>query len=421
MNPRRAPLLGMLLAALVVPAAAAAQADDPTADQGYEYFLRVGKLNLDYSRYEAAADAFRSACRAPEGVENFECYRLWATAAEKAYRIDEALLAWDGAEAVAEQGNTLARDEAGRIRATYGEVVLHAPWGRTFPSLPFDLVFEGLLLDPELKEYLERVTSRLAGKGLEKKELFLPGGTYRIGDMTFISAAGERVELLLPERLVPYRSAGVGAPDGARAVAGPGGIGVAFEPGAFVAAAAAVGTTPVALGLQVRAGLRRGPVRIEGRLRAGVVPTSTNADPPPPGDERSGAAVYVLGQADVGLDLQPAASWLITPHVGGVGGSLGSMVVACQADAGGIRWSGECRLPAAAGGVQVGVDLTRFLGASRSAARAELRAGVRVDVLRAGIVASPGDVVGEMSLHESAVAGFAVVAPGGEIGVTVRF
>ena len=414
--------LGLLLAAFVAPAAAVAQAPAEEEPQGFEYLLRVGKLNLDYSRFEVAADALEAACRTPEGIQNFECYRLWATAAEKAYRIDDALLAWDGAEAVAEQGNTLARDEAGRIRGTYGEVVLHAPWGRTLPSLPLDLIFEGLLLDPELKKYLERVTSRLAKKGLEKKELFLPGGPYRIGALAFTTAAGERVELLLPEELVPYRSAGVGAKAGARAVAGAGGVGVSVEAGAVVTPDAAVGLSrSVGFGLGLRAGFRRGPVRIEGRLRIGAVPTITNVEDPPEDASRPGVGLAVLGQGDLGVDLQAGPAWLITPHVGGVGGTLGSLLVGCSAEADGVRWAGECNLPTAVGGVQVGLDITRLLGRTAAPTRAELRAGVKVDILRGTFAAKEGAAVGDFVLHEADVDGFSVIAPGLEASVSLRF
>ena len=415
MSLRSAPLAGVLLAALALPAASDAQEPD---DQGFEYHFRVGKLNLDYSRYEAAADALEVACRLPQGLENFDCYRLWATAAEKAYRIDDALFAWDSAEAVAEQGNTLARDEAARIRSIYGEVVLHAPWGRTLPSLPVELIFEGTLLDPEIKNYLERTTYRLATQGLAEKELFLPGGRYAIAELSFVAAPGERVELLLPEAVVPYRAAGVGSAAGT-AVAGPGGLGLAFEPGAMVLLGGDLGARPVALGLQVRAGGRRGPLRIEARLRVGAIPVDSNDDGTSEG--RSGSAAYVLGQGDVGLDIQVGAAWQLTPHVGGVGGTLGSLLVACQAEVGDARWVGECRLPTVAGGLQVGLDLSRTISTAGLSARVELRAGVRVDVLRGTVLASEGDAVGHAALHSAEGSSFTAVAPGGEVGVSVRF
>jgi hypothetical protein len=419
----RVALLFASLGAAVLHSAPAAAQDGLESEAGFEYLVRVGKLNLDYSRFEVAADALKLACATPEGIENFECYRLWATAAEKADRIGEALKAWDAAEAVAEQGNTLARDEASRIRSVYGEVILRTPWGRTLPSLPVVLKFDGLLLDPELKKYLARITREYGTQGVTREGVFLPGGHYTLDSLEFRAVPGERIELLLPDSIVPYRSAGVGFDRGpARAVAGPGTLGASFQAGAVLLPGVAAGAEPVRIGLQVRAGLRRGPLRLEARVRTGAVPTGTNVADPAEGDERAGAAWYVLGQGDVGVDIQAGAAWLLTPHLGGVGGTLGSVLIGCSADTTeGVRWRGECRVPTLVGGLQVGFDVGRLLGPVGTPARAELRFGLHVDVLRGKVVAGPGDAVGSLTLHTVDVDAFTVVAPGGEIGVSVRF
>ncbi len=408
-----------VVAAATFPADAPAQTSDLSHEAGFEYLLRVGKLNLDYERFETAADALELACTTREGVDDFECYRLWATAAEKAHRIDDALQAWDGAEAVAEQGNTLAREEAGRLRSVYGEVVLHAPWGTSLPSLPLELVFNGLLLDPELKDYLETITLSLGSLGLEDNSLFLPGGGYEVEDLAFTVVPGERIELLLPEALVSYRSAGLGVSSGDRAVAGPGSVGLSLQPAALVVVDAGVGVLPALVGVQIRLGRRQGPLRLEVHLRTGVVPVVSMQEPP--SEERSGGAWFVLGQGDVGVDLQATSGLQITPHLGAVGGTLGSLLVGCTLDEGSVRWEGECVLPTAVGGVQLGVTLSVLLGSAGAPARTELRAGVHVDVLRVSVLGSQGDGVGPGLLHEVAVEGFAAIAPGGEVGVSFRF
>ena len=375
---------------LLLPGPLAAQ--QPSAsdeDASYPFLTRQGQLLFDYGRFDEATATFEQACATPEGAADFECWRRLATTAEKAGRVGVAISAWDSATSVSGGDPAAAGRELDRLLGAYGAVRLVVPPGRDLPTVPGLLEFMGMLIDPAAKAYIAAVVERVGAEGLDRDEIWLPSGEYRFEGLSFVIEASAASELVLPPTLVPYRSrafraAGGPAPAG---LAGPWSLGVDVEVAAGGTPGGGLGLGPVGVGGRVRFGRRLGALRLEVGARIGVTRTAS-----PGGEvERSGSALGLLGELDVGVDLAPASRLLITPHAAIVGGSTGAMLGGCRAEKGGSAhvWDGECRLGSLAAGARAGLDFELIPPAR--VGRIGIRIGLFGEALAAGLVAVPGD------------------------------
>jgi len=371
---------------LVLAAPARAEQDD---EASYEFLSRQGQLLFDYGKYDEAAEAFAAACATQEGARDFECWRRLATSAERAGDVGVAIEAWAAADDLGGEESLVARQELDRLLAAYGEVRLRVPPERTLPTVPGELLYEGLLIDPALKAFVAAVQDRAREDGLGGA-LWLPTGEYRFEDAAFSVTAGTATELVLPARLVPYRPRAFRAGDGPP----PAGVGGPWELGGDLelmlggAPGGGLGNGPAGLGGRVRLGRHVGALRLEIGLRLGGTPIRGADDPD---GERASTAAQTLGQLDVGVDLGLGSRLYLTPHVAVVGGTLGSVLTACRAEQAstGRVWDGECRLGTLVAGGQAGIDLQLVL--PEPAGRVVLRVGLFGEALAGGVAAVPGD------------------------------
>jgi hypothetical protein len=368
----------------------AAAANGETADESYEFLSRHGQLLFEYGKYDEALSAFAAACATPEGAADFDCWRKLAASAERARRIGDAIEAWERAAALGGEGSATADQESGRLRAAFGRVRLLPAPGRSLPSWPLRLEYQGLLIDPALKAYLAGLTGGLAAAGVAEEELWLPAGDYTAGRLHFVVTAGETLELPLPARFLPYRQLAWGlAGDGqGRPLGGPWELGVDGE---LLAGGIPGGRAEQGLpqwGFRLRLARHLGPLRLEA---SGLLSWR-------PAWAGPGAAAPLLGarlgSLGVGFDLALGrAAWLV-PHAAFVGGSAGTVETGCVARqvGSGAAWQGRCRVSTLALGARAGLDLFGIPGAARRrAGRIALRIGIFGEALGGGIAAVPGD------------------------------
>lgn len=406
-----------ILAAGPVAAQDATEADEAS----YTFLSRQGQLLFDYGRFDAAAKAFEEACATPEGSVDFECWRRLAAAAESAGWVGVAVRAWQAAASVPGGDAPAARRELDRLRSAFGAVRLVVPPSRDLPTVRGVLEHRGLLIDPALKQYLAAVVERVADSGLDRAEMWLPPGEYNFEGLSFVVEPSARSELLLPAALVPYRSRAFRAPEGPvpAGVAGPWSLGIDVEVTGGGTPGGGIGLGPVGVGGRLRFGRRLGALRLEMAGRAGVSPTSS----PTADEERDGAALALLGELDVGVDLAPAAALLVTPHAALVGGSAGAMLVGCRAEhkATADVWDGECRLGSLVAGARAGLDFEIVPPARLG--RVTIRIGLFGEALAAGLVAASGDaLVGETesSLVRLQRWRFTLLRGGLDVGLSIR-
>lgn len=413
------PLLGL---ALVLAAPALAQ--EAQDEASFEFLSRQGQLLFDYGKFDEATDAFVEACATPTGRVEFECWRKLGTAAERAGEVGVAIEAWAAADDLGGEGSLVARRELTRLLGAYGEVRLQVPPERTLPTVPGELEYEGMLIDPALKTYLSTVQQRTREGGLGAGAVWLPTGQYRFEGAAFSVTAGTATDLVLPARLVPYRprafaAAGAPPPDG---VGGPWEVGGDFELMPGGAPGGGLGNGPVGIGGRLRMGRHLGPLRLEVAVRLGGTPVGSAGDDAD--GIRGSTAVQTLGQLDVGVDLALGPRVYLTPHASLLGGTLGGVLVGCrveQASTGHV-WDGECRLGTLVAGGQAGVDLQLVL--PEPAGRVVLRLGLFGEALAGGLVAVPGDTLGgdlEVDLKQADRWRFTWLRGGLDAGLSVRF
>jgi hypothetical protein len=403
----RAALATLLLCAV-------ASAAEPAS---YEFLLRQGRLQLEYKQYAEATATLRLACSMEEGLREVTCWQQLAAAAERAGRVGVAIDAWNSAGRLGLAG---AGPEAARLKASWGSVVFVPPPGRQLPSHPGELAFEGLLIDPALKESLAAIQRKVAAEGLPTGTRWLPAGNYTFGGVSWTVTPDESTEVLLPTSTVPWRPSAFRLAEVDLApLGGPTELGVGLRVHGGGSPGASLGLVPIGGAIELRLARHVGPARLELRATAGLQPTRSMHDDRP---DRSGFAVPVTGQADLGLDLAPDSKLTLTPHLGVLGGSLGRVLVACRAQAvGGQTVSrGECRLPAAGLGGAAGLDFAVPLDAR---GRVQLRWGLQGEAGGAWLLAGTGDALkgGGHELLAAAPWRFAFLRGGVDVGASVRF
>jgi len=398
---------GVLLALLGV-----AHAEEPAS---YEFLLRQGRLQFEYKQFAEATQTLAQACATAEGARDAQCFTQLAAAAERAGEIGQALEAWDSAGRLGLPG---AGPETKRLRSQWGAAVFVPPPGRDLPTWPGAMTFEGLLIDPALKEALAAIQGRVAADGLPAGERWLPAGDYALGDASWTVVAGEPVEVLLPTSSAPWRPQAFQLHSGPLApLGGPGELGLGLRVLSGDTPGGGLGLVPIGGGLEVRLGRHAGPTRLELRVAAGLQPTRSTTD-----DDRGGFAVPITGQADLGLDLAPSSTLTLTPHVGFVGGSLGRMLVACRAEnrAGTVVADGECRLPAAGVGGAAGLDFAVPIDAR---GRLQFRWGLQGEAGGGWLMAGTGDAL-KGDGHDLLAATpwrFGWIRGGVDVGASIRF
>jgi hypothetical protein len=405
--------LGFLFALLLCAPALAAD------EQSYEFLNRQAGLQAEYGRLGEAVDSMRAACATAEGGADATCWRRLASIAEQDGRIGLSVDAWNHA---AELGDGQARGEGQRLSATYGRVGFAVPDSRGLPTPPVALEYEGLLIDPSVKAYLARMQERISREGLDREELWLPAGSYKLGGVAWTVAPGQEATVELPASLVPYRHRAFGL--GGRL---PAGVAGPFEFGGDLrvsfggAPGGGLGFSPIAVGGQIRFGAHVGPVRLEVRGRAEGWPVKSTSAPE---GERDATGLVLLAQADVGLDLMLSPRAYLTPHAGVVGGSLGTVIVGCTAEraSGPAVLEGECRLGATGVGAQGGVDAW-FVPPSPGG-RLAIRLGAVIEAGAGGVNSAPDAAIeGGDGLTVLRLDGpqFAWLRGGVDVGVSLRF
>ncbi len=397
-------------------------AEDPT--QSYEFLVNKGKLFFQYGQFRESAQAFIAACATDQGAKEAGCWQRLATVAEKAGMVGLAIDAWANAAVLEPRLADQAKREGDRLSSSFGQVTVKPPPGRDLPTSPIELSYQGLLIDPQIKEYLKKFLDLAAVDGIGEAELWLPKGKYEASGISFEVTPGAPVEVALSPSLVPYRPVSFGLADRqpARPVPGPWEVGVSFELSFGNAPGDGIGVAPVGLGGNVSVGRRLGPVRLEGRMRWGGTATASA------GDDieavRTGTAWHVLGQFDVGVDLSMASGLYLTPHAGFVAGSLGELLLSCLAEqkATGVVYAGECRLGAAAAGAQAGADI--WWVPLKTGGRVLFRAGVWGEALGGGIRAIAGNDLGgglDTRLIRVDSNQFTWIRAGLNVGTAIRF
>lgn len=409
--------LGAVLTLLLVLPWGAARAVEGEAS--YQFLAKQAGLQAEYGRLGQATESMQAACATPEGGADAGCWRKLAAVAERAGRIGVAIDAWQHAGAL---GDGQAAGEAGRLEGTYGRVVWVVPGDRGLPTLAAALQFEGLLIDPNVKAYVRSLQEQVAAEGLHHPDLWLPAGRYTLEGVSWAVVAGEDVDVVLPRRLVPWRHQAFGLGDRVAAgVAGPLEFGGDLRISFGGAPEGGMGWGPVAVGGQVRLGVHVGPLRLEARGRVEGWPVASTSHP---GSERDTTGLVALGQVDVGVDLMLAPRAFLTPHAGVVGGSLGSAIVACLAEAEGgpTVLEGECRLGVLGVGGQAGVDLW-FLPPAPGG-RLGLRVGFVAEAGAGGTQAAPQDLLeggSGLTLLRMDNPTFVWLRGGVDVGVSLRF
>jgi hypothetical protein len=423
LHPRPASCCALLLACLL--AAPAAAQEVPEDEASYEFLDRQGQLLFDYGKFDEAADVFDLACATAEGATDFECWRRLGISAEKAGRVGLAIDAWRSALTLGGEGSRIADQELSRLLDAFGEVQFEVPPGRSLPTIVGLLEYEGLLIDPMLKSFLGAIQDRVAQYGIERASLWLPGGQYRFEDISFVVAPGRLAELVLPSRVVPYRPGAFRAPGGPvlAPAGGPSELGFDVEVLAGGIPGGGLGNQPAGVGGRLRIGRHIGPLRLEIGGRIAATPVRSKMEDP---DKlRSGAAVQLLAQLDVGVDLALGSRLYLTPHAAVVAGSMGQLLVGCRVEQEGTLrvWDGECRMDSLAAGGQAGVDLL-FVPPS-STGRLALRFGLMGEALAGGLVGVPGDRL-EGDLEEVDLVSahrwrFTWLRAGVDVGLSLRF
>ncbi len=433
-GPRLLLVLGLLGPTAAWPAESSKLGDpvvEGEGEQGFSFLMKKAELMFEFGKLGDASRALEAACRLPEGREDFDCWRKLGTVSESAGRIGVAIDAWATAAAFGGREEEVAKAELRRLQSIYGRISVLLGRGRSLPSLPFKLMFEGLLIDPALKTYVQLVQQKIAAFGLKEAELWMPEGTVRVGQSEVEVIAGVTVEWLLPDALAPARPKAfrLGATGDLGPVAGPWSFAVALEGALGGVPGGLVGRGPVSGVIRLALARRVGPVRLEGRLRTGLTLTASEggtaeadeaqANP----DDRAIPSLQVLGQLDLGLDLAFGPRFFGTPHVGIVGGSLGEGLVGCLAEhkVTGVVYEGQCRLSTVGIGAQAGIDLWWLISPR---GRWALQLGVVGEVLGGGITVPMGAELagdGELSILQVQRSHFVWLRLGVDFGLVLRF
>jgi len=391
-------------------------------EESYTFLARQGALLFDYGKFDQATDSFVKACATDEGANDPDCWRRLGTVATRSGQIGIAIGAWSTVLPMDPERAPIAQRELERLKSSFGQVRVVLPAERSLPSKQVTVGFEGLIIDPSIKSHLKGVIQDIERYGFSRVDLWLPLGTYTVGDSSVTVEADKTADWVLPPSLVPYRPRAFGLADRPTAspVAGPWEFGVALEVGSGGTPDGSVGSLPITVGGQLRLARHAGPVRIEGRLRLGATPSASFSDDPD--GIRSATSAQVLGQLDLGVDLALSPSSYLTPHIGLVGGSMGNLLVGCLAEneTRQVVYLGECRLAGVGLGAQAGVDLWWVLGTGR----ASLRIGLAGETLGGVVPIAAGRALkGETDTRLIRVDSSRFVWVRGlfDIGVSVRF
>ena len=183
-----------------------APAEEEALQPSFEFLRRQADLLFSFKKYDEAADTLEQACATVEGRASLDCHTRLANAAEKAGRVALAIHAWELAAVLGDEAQREAKAELDRLYGTYGRMLIYAPEGRDLPSRPLELKHTGFLIDPKQKETLAAFVDRTARKGITESTVWLPFGTYTLGNHEFEVTAGEAAALVLDTSDVPFQA-----------------------------------------------------------------------------------------------------------------------------------------------------------------------------------------------------------------------
>lgn len=416
----RAVLASVLLAGSL--AAHLAVAQEPEGPPSYRFLERQADLLFSYGKYDEAADSLSQACATDEGKVSLECHTRLANAAEKAGRVGLAIHAWELASVLGEEAEREAQAELDRLYSAYGRLLVYAPEGRSLPTRPLTLEHKGFLIDPKQKETLAAFIERTQRKGITESTVWLPFGEYVLGKHSFEVAAGEASAIVLDADDVPHQTTALRS-DGAGFVAlgGPRELFAGASIGFGGTPSADIGVGAVRLGGALGFGGHLGPIRLQGRVRAGW--RQARSAGAPDDVERRPSALEIVGLLDVGVDVRLGGGIWLTPYLGAVAGSYGVGVTGCEAvqTATAHRWTGECALPAVGAGGVVGTDL--LILPAGDPRRVGIRVGLSLEAAGVTLTGGEGTALAGLGTQLVSASPRTHVQLGGglDVGVALRF
>jgi len=418
----------LLLAAWVFALPGTTWAQD-SADLGpsYEFLKRQADLLFTYNKFDEAADSLVKACATDEGKVSRECHSRLANAAEKAGRVGLAVHAWELASVLGEEAQRESAGELDRLYSTYGRLLLYTPDGRDLPTRPMTLTHKGFLIDPKQKETLAALVERTQRKGLDEETVWLPFGSYTLGEHTFEITAGEAFALVLDPDDVPFQAGSfqAGASQGAEAafvaLGGAGELFIGVSGGLGAVLGGVTGMQPFRFGGLLSVGRHFGPLRLEGRVRVAGVQSKSPSKPED--GERTNGDLQLLVGIDAGLDVRLGKGAWVVPHLTVLGGRIGSVVTSCSVvqTSTSFRYGGECSLGAAGVGGALGVDL--LLLPAGDPRRLGVRVGLGFEALGGAVVGEEGDPLAGLGTELESVntRGFVQLGGGLDVGLVLRF
>lgn len=368
---------------LLTPALAAAQPDD--SEPSYEFLRRQAVLLADYGKMSEALESLEAACRTPEGSQEPLCFEELGALAERGGQIGLAVESWERLRALGGPSRGRAATELARLQGIYGEVRLRTEGGRALPSLPIELDYEGLQIDPVVKAYLARRLEEIGLVGFGEPVQWLPAGRYVGQGIEFTVQAGESLEVSLGPEHLPWRPQAFGLADGPdpAALRGPWELALGLGFHASGSPAAELGLSPVGGSVSAHLSRQIGPLRVGGGLELGLDPTRSVEGI----DSLGGPSSPTLAEVEVGVLLALGSHVYLLPRIGVLGGLVGRPVLTCLAEVDASVWAGKCRAAAWGVGLRAGADLTVVPRAA--AGRLVLRFRFHGDALPTWIQAAP--------------------------------
>ena len=160
--------------------------------------LAQARLYMRKQWFDEAAAELEQATQTPAGATNAE---VWWLLAQVRYELLDAKGAMDAARTAAGVASdpgeaSQAQAYADWIETSFGLVAIAAPQPGVQSRLQLDR--ESLLLDPELKRFVDRVALEWTHPQPLPMQIMLPSGDYKIQGTPVRAEPGETTELVLP-------------------------------------------------------------------------------------------------------------------------------------------------------------------------------------------------------------------------------